>query len=177
MKQCMILMGRYSGQVLSLDDTVASGAVTDGWAVDLTDRFYPYEVTILPGGNRPQSLRTFEYQISTGRVGTEGMHPSPILHINKGAESVITVAQSEASKFASADSIYIEGTGNAKFDGIVFGGIVVDGPNITLINYTNPTEVNNQGTVIRTDEQPEIGPKLTPFYPLIHDPNPERKRT
>jgi len=176
MKKCMILMGRYGGQVLTLDDLVAQGAIADGWATLLDNKTYPYDVNILLGGDRPDSLRVFEYQISTGRTGTEELRASPIIKISKGNEAVVTVAEAEAPKFESADSVYFEGTGNAKFDNLTFGDIRVEGPNIVIVGYTNSSEVNNRGTVIRAMYGPNPG-IIRPFYSLIHDPNPERKRT
>jgi len=177
MKKCMILMGRYGGQVLTLDDLVAEGAVLDGWAIDLTNKPYPYEVATIYGGNRPESLRLFEYAIATGSGGTDEIQASPILSISKGPEAVVTVAALEAPKFESADAVHIEGTGNAKFDNITFGHIRVEGPNIIIIGYTNATEVDNRGTVMRAKYGPNPQIEPLPFHSLIHDPDPERKRT
>jgi hypothetical protein len=164
MRKCMVLMGQYAGQVLTIDDEIAEAGVLDGWCVVVTGRSYPYDVPVTPGAEKPESLLMFEYQVNHGSVSTQALAASPILSISKGPEAVVTIEMSEAPKFISADSVYFEGTGNPKFDNLVFGDIIVAGDKITIVGYTNSAEVSNRGTVIRALYGPNPG--LLPSLPL-----------
>jgi hypothetical protein len=150
MKKCMILMGRYGGQILSLDDGIAGGAIADGWAVDLAGKSYPFSTAVVPSADRPLSLRLFENQVMKGCLSTQPMSSSPILSITKAKPCVVTVAAGEAPKYISAKSIYINGTGNAALDNITFTNITVSGAQVTLVNYNNPNTVaDNKGSLAR----------------------------
>lgn len=177
MKKCMILMGRYGGQVLTLDDGIAAGGIADGWAIDLAGQPYPFPVTILPSADRPLSLRLFENKVMLGGISTQPLSSSPIISATKAKPCVITVAAGEAPKYVSAPGVYINGTGNSALDNITFGHITVSGTQITLIGYNNPTAVANKGTVARAEIAPNPGIEPLPFHSLIYDPDPERKRT
>ncbi len=160
----MVFMGQYAGQVLIMDDEIAEAAVEDGWGAEVTGTSYPYDFPVTPGAEKPASLQMFEYQVNHGNVSTQALASSPILSISKGPEAIVTIEMSEAPKFASADSVYFEGTGNAKFDNLTFGDIRVADDKITIVGYTNSSEVTNRGTVIRALYGPNPG--SLPSQPL-----------
>lgn len=156
MKNCLILMGRYGGQLLRLDDSTAAIAIADGWAWDVAGKSQPYEsVPFLVAGPRLPSLRAFEVHIGVGGLGTDVIQPSPILSITAANPAVVTVDAAQSPKFTSATRVEIEGTGNDRLDGKVFnctvGGSPV-GSVITLTGFNNipGPAVSNQGTITAT---------------------------
>ena len=64
------LMGRYRGQVLTIDDTNGAAGVADGWLRDLTDAPYPYDSADVPEqeftGEVPESYTTYINSVDDG---------------------------------------------------------------------------------------------------------------
>ena len=111
-KRVLITKGfNYGGKVLDVADADATTGAADGWAIDLTGDYCPYDMT---GVDRyapePPSMQTFIAKANGSYVAPA---PVAITAISKAAPAVVTVGAGDIGKFKNGDSVTVAGVTGA----------------------------------------------------------------